>query len=295
MGRTIQDKVTAPHIRGRKATAGRGDRIAALTAYDHPTAQALDRAGIDILLVGDSAGMVVHGYDSTLPVTMEMMLVHTAAVSRARPRALVVADMPFLSYHAGIDDAVRHAGRFLKEAGAEGVKVEGGRRRAAVVRAIVEAEIPVMGHLGLTPQSVNAMGGYRVQGRSHQQVKDLVEDARALEESGAFCIVLEGMPGPVARLVTSSVAIPTLGIGAGAECDGQILVTHDLLGLADATPPRFVRRYADLRPIITDAAARYLADVRSGDFPSEKETYPCPPELAAGLEPRRLRPASRKR
>jgi len=284
MGRTIQDKMTAPRIRARKASAGRGDRIVALTAYDHPTARALDVAGIDILLVGDSAGMVVHGLETTLPVTMEMMLMHTAAVARAHPRALVVADMPFLSYHTSSADAVRNAGRFVQEAGAEAVKVEGGRRRAEVVRAIVEAEIPVMGHLGLTPQSVNALGGYRVQGRSLPAVEALVEDARALEAAGVFSIVLEGLPGPVARIVTSSVSVPTIGIGAGSACDGQILVIHDVLGLTESEPPRFVRRYADLGAAITEAASRFAADVRSGAFPSERETYPCPPEVAEKLE-----------
>ena len=266
MSRTIQDKVTVPGIRARK---GGADRIVALTAYDYPTARALDQARVDILLVGDSLGMVVQGHDTTLPVTLEVMLMHTAAVARARTRALVVGDMPFLSYHTGPADAVRNAGRFLQEAGAEAVKVEGGRSRIDVVRALVAADIPVMGHIGLTPQSINTLGGYRVQGRSLTQVEALLDDARALQEAGVFSIVLEGMPSEVARRVTQAVRVPTIGIGAGADCDGQILVIHDLVGFGETAPARFVRRYAD---------------VKEGNYPAPRETYPCPPELKAQLE-----------
>jgi 3-methyl-2-oxobutanoate hydroxymethyltransferase len=285
VSQTIQDKVTVPAVRGRKATApgSQADRLVVLTAYDFPTARALDRAGVDILLVGDSLGMVVLGHGSTLPVTLDMMLHHTAAVTRAATRALVVADMPWLSYHTGPADAVRHAGRLVQEAGAEAVKLEGGRNRLDVVRALVDAEIPVMGHLGLTPQSVHVMGGYRVQGKKMSQAEALVEDARALEAAGIFALVLEGMPSAVGRLLTQSVSIPTIGIGAGPDCDGQVLVIHDLVGLGQGTPPRFVRRYADVGAAITDAARSFGADVRSGAFPSERESYPTPPEMQAHL------------
>jgi len=281
MSRAAQDKVTVPGIRGRK---GSPDRIVALTAYDYPTARALDQAGVDILLVGDSLGMVVLGHDTTLPVTLEVMLHHTAAVARARPRALVVGDMPFLSYHTGPSDAVRNAGRFLQEAGAEAVKVEGGLARIEIVRALVAADIPVMGHIGLTPQSVNALGGYRVQGKSLSQVEALLEDARALEAAGVFSIVLEGMPAQAGRLLTQAVTVPTIGIGAGPDCDGQVLVTHDLLGFTESSPPRFVRRYTDLRHTVVQAALEFASDVRAGRYPNQRESYPCPPELAAALE-----------
>lgn len=281
MSRAIQDKVTVPGIRAKKGSAG---RIVALTASDFPTARALDKARVDILLVGDSLAMVVHGHDTTLPVTLDLMLAHTAAVTRARPRALVVADMPFLSYHTGVSDAVRNAGRFVQEAGAEAVKLEGGRARIDVVRALVAADIPVMGHIGLTPQSVNTLGGYRVQGKNLSQVEKLLDDATALDEAGVFSIVLEGMPAHVARLVTRSVTVPTIGIGAGPDCDGQVLVTHDLLGFGETAPARFVRRYADLSATIEDAARRFAADVQTGGYPAERETYPCPPELEAQLE-----------
>ncbi|HET6373240.1 MAG TPA: 3-methyl-2-oxobutanoate hydroxymethyltransferase, partial [Candidatus Polarisedimenticolia bacterium] len=221
MSRSPQSKVTVPGIRARKASSGRpeaGDRIITLTAYDYPTARALDQAGVDILLVGDSLGMVVLGHETTLPVTLEVMLHHTAAVARARPRALVVADMPFLSYHTGTSDAVRNAGRFIQEAGAEAVKVEGGTARLDVVAALVRADIPVMGHIGLTPQSVHTLGGYRVQGKSVGMLDALLADARGLEEAGAFSIVLEGMPAEVGGLLTRTLSVPTIGIGAGPDC-----------------------------------------------------------------------------
>jgi len=282
VSRVIKGKVTAPAIGARKGSA---ERIVAITAYDYPTARALDRAGVDIILVGDSVGMVVMGHETTLPVTMDVMLHHTAAVTRARPRALVVGDMPFLSYHTGPADAVRNAGRFVQEAGAEAVKVEGGVGRVEVIRAILAAGIPVMGHIGLTPQSVNALGGYRVQGRSPRQVEALIDDAKALEQAGVFSIVLEGMPATIGGLITRTVSVPTIGIGAGAECDGQILVIHDLLGFSDVTPARFVRRYADLSRTITAAVTSYAEDVRSGRFPDEKETYPSPPDLEREREP----------
>ena len=274
--------VTVPAIRSARAS---GRRLAMLTAYDYPTARLLDQAGIDIVLVGDSVGNNVLGYDSTLPVTMEEMLHHVKAVARGVQRALVVADMPYLSYQTGKRDAIRNAGRFLKEAGAAAVKIEGGARRAPLVRALVEAEIPVMGHIGLMPQSVHVMGGYKVQGKRIDEARALVEDAQALEAAGAFSIVLEGMPEPVGRRVTESVGVPTIGIGAGRSCDGQVLVFHDLVGLTQGPAPRFVRRYADLAGAISDATKRFIDDVRSGSFPSEAETYSMP--AAVGTPPRR--------
>jgi 3-methyl-2-oxobutanoate hydroxymethyltransferase len=269
--------VTVPEIRAAKAAKR---RLVMLTAYDHPTARLLDAAGVEVILVGDSVGNNVLGYSSTLPVTMEEMLHHTKAVVRGTRRALVVADMPYLSYQTGRRDAVRNAGRFLKEAGAAAVKLEGGRRRAPLVRALIEAEIPVMGHVGLTPQSVHLMGGYRVQGKRVDEARALVEDARALEEAGAFSLVLEGMPEVVGRMVTEAVGIPTIGIGAGRHCDGQVLVYHDLFGMTPGPLPRFARRYADLAGVISEAAGRFIADVRSGAFPSEAETYASPSPVA---------------
>jgi len=277
--------VTVPEVRGAKGTAR---RLVMLTAYDHPTARLLDAAGVDILLVGDSVGDNVLGYSSTLPVTMEEMLHHTRAVGRGASRALVVADMPYLSYQTGIRDAVRNGGRFLKEAGAAAVKIEGGRKRTRIVRALVEAEIPVMGHLGLTPQSLHVMGGYRVQGKKVDEARALVADAQALEEAGAFSIVLEGMPEPVGRAITKAIGIPTFGIGAGRFCDGQVLVFHDLVGLGAGPLPKFARAYARIGDAILEAAKRFAADVRSGAFPSESEVYSAPaplPPKAAGQEP----------
>jgi 3-methyl-2-oxobutanoate hydroxymethyltransferase len=274
--------VTVPAVRAARSS---GRRLVMLTAYDDPTARLVDQAGIDIILVGDSVGNNVLGYDSTLPVTMEEMLHHVKAVTRGVRRALVVADMPYLSYQTGKRDAIRNAGRFLKEAGAAAVKIEGGRRRAPLVQALVDAEIPVMGHIGLTPQSVHVMGGYKVQGKRIDEAHALVEDAQELEGAGAFSIVLEGMPEPVGRRITESVDIPTIGIGAGRSCDGQVLVFHDLVGLTQGPAPRFVRRYADLAGAITDATKRFIEDVRSGSFPSEAETYSMP--AAVGTPPRR--------
>ena len=269
--------ITVPDLRDAKAGAR---RIVMLTAYDFPTARLLDEAAVDILLVGDSVGNNVLGYDSTLPVTMEEMLHHTRAVARGTRRALVVVDMPYLSYQTGTRDAIRNAGRFLKEGGAAAVKVEGGRRRARTVRALLDAEIPVMGHIGLTPQSVHLMGGYRVQGKKADEARDLVADARALEEAGAFALVVEGVPEPLGRAITESVGIPTIGIGAGRYCDGQVLVFHDLVGLGSSPVPRFVRRYARIGEMIRDAARRFGDDVRSGAFPSESEVYSAPAVVA---------------
>lgn len=282
--------VTVPDLLKMKQ---RGEKIAMLTAYDYPTARVLDEAGTDILLVGDSLGMVVLGYESTLPVTMDEMIHHTKPVARAASRGLVVGDMPYLSYQVGLKDAVRNAGRFLQEAGARAVKVEGGRNRARVIRAICDAEIPVMGHVGLTPQSVHRFGGYRVQGRDAAAARGILEDALAVQDAGAFSVVLEGIPAELAALVTQRLTVPTIGIGAGPDCDGQVLVLHDLLGLTPDPVPSFVRKYAELGETIRDACVRFVADVRAGAFPTGRESYHLKPEvleeLASGLDPARQR------
>jgi 3-methyl-2-oxobutanoate hydroxymethyltransferase len=276
------EKVTVPSLRASKE---RGERLVCLTAYDYPTARIVDEAGTDIILVGDSVGNVVLGYDTTVPVTLEEMIRHTRAVRRGTERALLVADMPYGSYHTGADDAVRAALRLVKEGGAEAVKLEGGRARVEIVRRLVAEEIPVMGHIGLTPQSVNKLGGFRLQGKTAEAARALVEDARALEAAGAFALVLEVVPREIARIVTASVSIPTIGIGAGEHCDAQVLVIHDLLGLSfSPTRPRFVRQYADLRAQMTEAISRFAEDVRAGTYPAENESYPLPREAAAELE-----------
>lgn len=245
-----------------------------LTAYDYATALAMDGAGIDVILVGDSLGMVVLGYETTLPVTMEDMLHHCRAVARGAKHALLVGDMPFLSYQVTPPDALRNAGRFLQEAGMDAVKLEGGREMAATVQLITDAGIPVMGHLGLTPQSVHKFGGFRAQGRTARAAKRLIEDAEILERAGCFSIVLEAIPARVAALVTRRVSIPTIGIGAGADCDGQVLVTHDLLGLFDRFTPKFVKRYANLNGEMTRAFAEYKSDIEKRIFPTSEHTYP---------------------
>jgi 3-methyl-2-oxobutanoate hydroxymethyltransferase len=275
--------VTAPDLAARKR---RGERLTMLTAYDTPTARILDEAGCDVILVGDSVGMVVLGRDTTLPVTLDEMIHHTSAVRRGVSRALLVGDMPFLSYHTSPADAVRNAGRFVQDAGAAAVKMEGGRRRLPVVRAVLDAEIPVMGHLGLTPQSFHRLGGFRVQGKSAEAAHELMEDARALADAGVFALVLEGIPADLARAITREVRCPTFGIGAGPDCDGQVLVLHDLLGLTFTPPPRFVRRYADLRRVIGEAVGRYLEDVRDGSFPAAAETYATPAGFAEEIRTR---------
>jgi len=275
-------KVTVPSILERKSAApsqnSSAAKITCLTAYDYPTARLLDEAGVDVLLVGDSLAMVVLGYESTLPVTLEEMLHHTRAVRRGTRRALLVADMPYGSYHDDPMEAVRHAVRFVKEAGAEAVKIEGGERRMELMARIVEAEIPVMGHIGLTPQSVNAFGGFRVQGKTEEAGDQLMRDARAVEAAGAFAIVLESIPRELAARITAELRIPTIGIGAGPDCDGQILVIHDLVGLSFGHQPKFVRRYADVGEIISRAAAEYCRDVQQGRFPSDEESYHLPAE-----------------
>lgn len=252
-----------------------GEKIAILTAYDYFTAKFLDRAGIDALLVGDSASMVVHGEKSTLPVSMEVMLAHTSAVVRGAQYALVIADMPFLSYQPSLEVAVTNAGRFLKEANAEAVKLEGGIEMAATVKRIVECGIPVMGHIGHTPQSIRRYGGARVRGRNEKSKQYLVESAQALAEAGAFSMVLELVKAETAAEITEKVKIPTIGIGSGKHCDGQVLVINDILGLYDEfeIEPKFLRRYADLPPIIEKAANDYIADVKSGNYPSDKESF----------------------
>ena len=276
-------KVTVPGIRARKG----GAKITMVTAYDHPSAVIADRAGADIILVGDSVANVVLGHEDTLAVDVDEMVHHTAAVSRAKPNALVVGDMPWMSYHVSPEDSVRNAGRFVREGGAEAVKLEGGRKRLEVVEKVIDAEIPVMGHLGLTPQSVHAMGGYKVQGKEAQAAYELISDAHSLASAGVFSLVLEGVPEKVAEIVTREVPIPTIGIGAGAECDGQVLVFHDVLGLGSGDfQPKFVRRYANLADDAVEAMKRFFADIESGEFPSEDETYHMPAESAeilAGL------------
>lgn len=262
-------RITAPEIAARK---GDGVPIVMVTAYDAPTARAVDAAGVDVILVGDSLANVVLGYEDTLQVTIDDMAHHVGAVARARPRALVVGDLPWLSYHVSVDDTVRNAARLVR-AGAGAVKLEGGRKRLECVRAILDAEIPVMGHLGLTPQSVHALGGFRVQGKDLAAARAIVDDAIALADAGCFALVLECVPDAVARLVTDTVAIPTIGIGAGRHCDGQVLVFHDLVGFETRITPKFVRRYADFAAEAREAVARFADDVRAGRFPSSDETY----------------------
>jgi 3-methyl-2-oxobutanoate hydroxymethyltransferase len=264
-----EHRVTAPSLRARKA---RGERIAMLTAYDHAFATIFDTAGIDVLLVGDSLGNVVQGHDTTLPVTLDEMLYHTRLVARAARRALVVADLPFGTYQISAEDAVRASVRCLKEGGAHAVKLEGGVVVAETIRRIVAAEIPVMGHVGLTPQAVHRMGGHRVQGRGEEGRASVLADARAVEEAGAFAVVLEGMPAELAREVTAALAIPPIGIGAGLHCDGQVLVMHDMLGLTDWTPA-FVKQYASLGSLASQAARAFAEEVREAKFPDAEHSY----------------------
>jgi 3-methyl-2-oxobutanoate hydroxymethyltransferase len=261
----------------------RGEPITMLTAYDYPTALAVDQAGIDSILVGDSLGMVVLGYENTLPVTMEVMLHHCRAVARGARHALLIGDMPFMSYQASVEQAVRNAGRFLQEAGMDAIKLEGGRERLDAIRAIVSAGIPVTGHLGLTPQSVHQLGGFRAQGRTAATARRLLEDALMLQEAGCFSLVLESVPARLATLVSQRLAIPTIGIGAGAGCDGQVLVTHDLLGLFDRFTPRFVKQYADLHGEIARALAAFQSEVEGHTFPAPEHGIDMPDEEWAML------------
>ena len=274
------EKVSAPSL---KASKQRGERLVCLTAYDYPTARIVDEAGIDIVLVGDSLGNVVLGYGNTVPVTLDEIMIHLKAVRRAVQRALLVADMPYGSFHTGADDAVKNALRLIKEGGAEAVKLEGGRKRLPLIKRFVDEEIAVMGHIGLTPQSINKLGAYRVQGKTADAARELLDDALALEEAGAFAIVLEVVPREIAKLITESVSIPTIGIGAGVHCDIQVLVLHDMLGLSFGKLARFVRPYANLHETITEAVTRYADDVRSGAYPSDAESYALPAEAAEEL------------
>jgi len=275
----MAQQLTAPAVRARKTSAG-GEPLVMVTAYDAPGARIADEAGVDIILVGDSLAMVVLGYDDTLQVTVDDMVHHVAAVARARPRPLVVADLPWLSYHLGPDDAVRNAARLIR-AGAQAVKLEGGRKRLGAVRAMLDAEIPVMGHLGLTPQSMHALGGFKVQGKEADAARGLVDDAVALAAAGCFSIVLEAVPDVVGRMVTAAVDVPTIGIGAGPHCDGQVLVFHDVLGLQDRVKPKFVRQYATLKADAVAALAAFATDVRARRFPADDESYHAPGDVAA--------------
>jgi len=279
-------KVTINSIQEKKQ---QGTPITCLTAYDYATSRLVDQAGIDMILVGDSLAMVVLGYENTLPITMDEMLHHTRAVRRGVKRALVIADMPYASYQVDEKQAVKNAARFVKDGGAEAVKIEGGEKRVSLVHRLIDAEIPVMGHVGLTPQSVNMMGGYRVQGKTMNAVERLVKDAVALDRAGAFSIVLEGIPREVARIITEEVESPTIGIGAGPDCDGQVLVFHDILNLTDREPAKFVRQYADAAALITGAVAQFKADVETKTFPSDGESYHLPRETQVALETIRTR------
>ncbi|HZN13690.1 MAG TPA: 3-methyl-2-oxobutanoate hydroxymethyltransferase [Acidimicrobiales bacterium] len=260
--------ITVPDVRARKG----GQPLVMVTAYDAPGARIADEAGVDIILVGDSLAMVVLGYEDTLQVTVEDMAHHTAAVARARPRSLIVGDLPWLSYHVSVEDTVRNAATLIR-AGAQAVKLEGGAKRLPMIQGILDAEVPVMGHLGLTPQSIHALGGFKVQGKQADAASALVDDAVALADAGCFAIVLEAVPDAVAELVTAAVPVPTIGIGAGAACDGQVLVFHDLLGIEDRVRPKFVRRYASLKEDAVVAMSAYAADVRARRFPSDGESY----------------------
>jgi len=266
----VKRKKTILDIQGMKAA---GEKITVLTAYDYPFARLMDAAGIDMILVGDSVGSVVSGYDNTLPVTMEEMLYHIRAVVRGTGRALVVADLPFLSYQVDLRDARLNAGRLVKEGGAEAVKLEGGENVAATIRAIVDMDIPVVGHIGLTPQSIHRMGGYRVQGKKEAQARQLLADAQAVAAAGAFALVLEGIPAGLARDISAAVDIPTIGIGAGVHCDGQVLVIHDILGLCEKYSPKFVKKFADVSGAIREGIDAYIREVKEGVFPDDEHSF----------------------
>ena len=266
----MEGKVTVPEIRKMKES---GQRITALTAYDYSFARILDQAGIDILLVGDSLGSVIQGRENTLPVTMDEMIYHTKAVARGGQRALLVADMPFLSFQVGAQEAKRNAGRFVQEAGAEAVKLEGGMRILPTVEALVQMGIPVMGHVGLTPQSIHEFGGYWVQGKEKEAREAIMQDALGLEKAGVFAIVLEGIPMNLAGEITERLSVPTIGIGAGIHCDGQVLVVHDMLGIFDMYTPKFVKKYADMKTVMTEAVEKYIAEVREQKFPEKQHSF----------------------
>ena len=270
------EKVYVPALRAAKE---KGEKLVCLTAYDYPTARIVDEAGVEIILVGDSMGNVIHGYGNTIPVTLDEILSATKAVKRGANRALIVADMPYGSYHTGDNKAVRNALKLMKGGGAEAVKLEGGRNRVGLVKRLVDEEIPVMAHIGLTPQSVHKLGGYRVQGKTAEAAQILIEDAKALEEAGAFAVVLELVPREIAAIITKEVKISTMGIGAGGDCDIQVLVLHDLIGFTFGRQPRFVRQYANVSGVITDAITSWADDVKNGIYPSDKESYGLPEEV----------------
>ncbi len=270
------EKVYVPALRAAKE---KGEKLVCLTAYDYPSARIVDEAGVEIILVGDSMGNVIHGYGNTIPVTLDEILSSVKAVKRGSNRALIVADMPYGSYHTGADEAVRNALVLMKNGGAEAVKLEGGRNRVELVKRLVDEEIPVMAHIGLTPQSVHKLGGYSVQGKTSDAAKRLIEDALLLEDAGAFAVVLELVPREVAEIVTAELKISTVGIGAGTNCDIQVLVLHDLIGFTFGRQPRFVRQYANVSQVITDAITDWVEDVRAGIYPSEKESYGLPEEV----------------
>lgn len=269
------EKVYVPALRAAKE---KGEKLVCLTAYDYPTARIVDEAGVDMILVGDSMGNVIHGYGNTIPVTLEEICLATKAVKRGASRALLIADMPYGSFHTGDNDAVRNALRLMKDGGAEAIKIEGGRNRVGLVKRLVDEEIPVMAHIGLTPQSVHKLGGYRVQGKTAETAKMLIEDAKLLEEAGAFAIVLELIPREIAEIITDELTISTIGIGAGSSCDIQVLVLHDLIGFTFGRQPRFVRQYANVSQVITDAITKWMEDVRSSNYPSKAESYGLPEE-----------------
>jgi 3-methyl-2-oxobutanoate hydroxymethyltransferase len=274
-------RVTISDIKEMKT---RGEKVPMITAYDYTSARIVDEVGVPIILVGDSLGQVILGYDSTLPVTMDEMIHHTKAVARGAKRALIVGDMPFMSYQASVSEALRNAGRFLQEGGAQTVKLEGGVAMANTVQRMVSRGIPVMGHIGLTPQSVHQLGGYKVQGKTLRAAVRLMEDARALEEAGAYALVLECVPAPLARLITQRVSIPTIGIGAGKECDGQVQVFHDMLGLFSEFVPKHAKRYANLGETIASAVAEYISEVKDQSFPGPEHSYDLKEEVLAELE-----------
>lgn len=270
------EKVYVPALRAAKE---KGEKMVCLTAYDYPTARIVDEAGVDIILVGDSIGNVVHGYGNTIPVTLEEILSAVKAVKRGASRALLVADMPYGSFHINEDETVRNALKLMKDGGAEAIKLEGGRNRINLVKRLVKEEIPVMGHIGLTPQSVHKLGGYSVQGKTTEAAERLIEDAKMLEDAGAFSLVLELVPRDIAQIITEEVSISTVGIGAGLECDIQVLVLHDLVGLSFGRLPRFVRQYANIREVMSDAIGRWMEDVKNGEYPSEQESYGLPKQV----------------
>ncbi|MGA7686303.1 MAG: 3-methyl-2-oxobutanoate hydroxymethyltransferase [Terriglobales bacterium] len=280
-GHSPSRKVTTATIHEKKL---QHDPISCLTAYDYATARLVDEAGLDIILVGDSLAMTMLGYENTLSVTVDEMLHHVRAVRRGVRNALLIADMPYGSYHASAEEAIRNAARFVKEGGAEAVKIEGGEKRAEMIRRVIDAEIPVAGHIGLTPQSVHVMGGYKVQGKTLGAVEQLMRDAVALDRAGVACIYLEGIPREVGAMITAEVDAPTIGIGAGPDCDGQVLVFHDLVNLTFGNPAKFVRRYGDAAALITESAMAFKADVENHQFPNDSESYHLPKETQAALE-----------